>query len=70
MGAQSGLVLKRVETFTGYFHFGFQTGVESEPFFALDFFLLRARSDIVMLPIAGTRGLWWRRASKVAVTAP
>jgi hypothetical protein len=43
---------------------------EVEPSLPFDFFLLRARSDMVMLPMAGTSGLWLRIASNVAETAP
>ena len=44
---------------------------ESESFLTLDFLRRRiARSDMVMLPMAGTRGLWLRIASKVAEIAP
>ena len=43
---------------------------ESESFLTLDFLRRRARSDMVMLPMAGTRGLWLRIASNVAETAP
>ncbi len=50
--------------------FSLYTGVESESLLAFDFFLLLAKSDMLMLPMAGTRGLWLRMASKVAVTAP
>ena len=44
---------------------------ESESFLTLDFLRRRiARSDMVMLPMAGTRGLWLRIASNVAEIAP
>ena len=46
-----------------------EEGSESESFFTLDFLRRRARSDMVMLPMAGTRGLWLRIASNVAETA-
>ena len=51
---------------------GCQTFVEeeSESFLTLDFLRRRARSDMVMFPMAGTRGLWFRIASNVADTAP
>jgi len=46
------------------------TGVEVDPsFFGFERFLLLASSDWAMLPTVGTRGLWLRRAWKVAVTA-
>ena len=32
----------------------FYTGVESESFLTFDFFLLRAKSDMMMFPMAGT----------------
>ncbi len=46
------------------------TGVETESSLALERFLLLAKSDMVMFPMAGISKLWFRRASNVAEMAP